>query len=161
MSLKLYIEQSVGRMVAMFHCMRRGRYKMKKIVIVCIATILLIVQFTGCGAPYFSPFQVIFMNKKIDSDTVIIRYNYQDDKPEFVLGEDETNKVISIFNDVDWQLDNTKTASDYVFILDDEYMIYYCSEHGIVNDEENKRHCKLSTEQKETLNMLIDSAVKM
>ena len=73
------------------------------------------------------------------------------------LDEETVTKVISVLNESTWKNDNTKTYCPYIFNVDDRVNIYYSSEAGLFNDNNNGIHLVLTQSQKEYINSIINA----
>lgn len=73
------------------------------------------------------------------------------------LDEETVTKVISVLNESTWKNDNTKTYCPYIFNVDDRVNIYYSSEAGLFNDNNNGIHLVLNQSQKEYINSIINA----
>ncbi len=76
-------------------------------------------------------------------------------KKEFPLTVQDTATVLSVFNEGTWEECNTKTAADYMFILENGVWISYSSEAKLFNDRVNHYHLALTDAQGEMINALL------
>ena len=117
----------------------------------CLLALIFTLTFGGCNnevTPDIPP------NDKTLYSAAEMQVYHIDHKENTVVVTNETMEyLLSLWNDAEWENDNTKTISEYIFDFGTE--IGY-SVDGIFNDKENKCHLRITQDQKNYINSLLD-----
>ena len=95
---------------------------------------------------------------KYEASTIKVEVQYPNESPkseDFYLTEEETEKVLEILNNSEWEKGRTKTEYQYLFELTDDLYLYYVYESGLINDPINERHTYLADEDQIYINSLL------
>ena len=86
-----------------------------------------------------------------------IQISHKESDMQIKLTAEDTQTILSLLNDGDWEYDITKTYCDYIFEISNN-SINYSSEVGLFQDTVNRRHLILSDEQKNYIDSLLISS---
>ena len=116
---------------------------MKFLLIVFCMVIFL---FTGCDSLQDVPINV----------SAIYIQNKFSDSQDLQLSTEQSELILTIINNAEWEIGVTKTACSYIFRMPNGDEFFYSPEAGLFSDRANIRTLVLAEGEKEMINNLIN-----